>query len=322
MKRSGVSKRMLWCISLGLVICLPPLTASAQDRSLPVKVPGKPGVDLVKFRKLTKANWEEVMRDPGTKNWKDHWFLDGLKATLTNTSTGMELTAGPEFKNDAHHAVLWTRKSFKGDVKIEYEYTRLDSELRCVNILYIQATGSGKGDYKSDILKWVSLRTVPAMRMYFDHMHTYHISYAGVRADPRRGYIRARRYLPETGKGLKGTALSPDYSPGGLFQTGVPHKITVIKRGNDLYMHIKNKTTEKLCHWTNRSLPPISEGRIGLRHMFTRSARYRNFRVSTLKVAERRAPTRRDSHTATAPAGGERSFSPRGNPGTHEAVSR
>jgi len=27
-------------------------------------------------------------------------------------------------------------------------------------------------------------------------------------------------------------------------------------------------------------LPEISEGRIGLRHMFTRSARYANFRVS------------------------------------------
>jgi hypothetical protein len=27
-------------------------------------------------------------------------------------------------------------------------------------------------------------------------------------------------------------------------------------------------------------LPVISEGRIGLRHMFTRSARYANFRVS------------------------------------------
>lgn len=34
----------------------------------------------------------------------------------------MTLTAGPEFKNDAHQIVLWTRDSFEGDVKIEYDY--------------------------------------------------------------------------------------------------------------------------------------------------------------------------------------------------------
>jgi hypothetical protein len=32
---------------------------------------------------------------------------------------------------------------------------------------------------------------------------------------------------------------------------------------------------------TNSDLPAISAGRIGLRHMFTRSARYKNIRIST-----------------------------------------
>ena len=72
--------------------------------------------------------------------------------------------------------VLWTRNSFTGDLRIDYSYTRLDDETRCVNILYIQATGYGEGQYAKDISKWNGLRRVPAMRMYFDHMHTYHIS--------------------------------------------------------------------------------------------------------------------------------------------------
>ena len=76
--------------------------------------------------------------------------------------------------------VLWTEDEFQGDVKIEYEYTRLDNETNCVNILYIQASGSGEAPYHEDITQWYQLAAcrVLAMRMYFDHMHTYHISYA------------------------------------------------------------------------------------------------------------------------------------------------
>ena len=59
----------------------------------------------------------------------------------------MTLTAGPEFKNDAHHMVLWTKDTFQGDLKIEYEYSRIDEATNCVNILYIQATGSGDSPY-------------------------------------------------------------------------------------------------------------------------------------------------------------------------------
>ena len=132
--------------------------------------------------------------------------------------------------------VLWTKQSFEGDLKIEYDYTRIDNETRCVNILYIQATGSGKGPYARDISQWNELRKVPAMATYFNHMHAYHISYAAFpnSGENRVSYIRARRYLPE-GKGLKGTELAPDYDPQGFFAQGVTHHITVIKKDRDLF---------------------------------------------------------------------------------------
>jgi len=116
--------------------------------------------------------------------------------------------------------------------------------------------------------------------MYFNHMHTYHISYAAYPndQDSTEDYIRTRRYMPEA-NGLRGTDLAPDYFRTGLFKTGVPHTITVIKRGQELFMHVRNDEKQMLCHWKNESLPPILEGRIGLRHMFTRSARYRDFRI-------------------------------------------
>ena len=147
------------------------------------------------FDKAEKADWEEVFSDSCTGDWTEQWFLDGQVASVSNSKMGMQLTAGPQFKNDAHHMVLWTQESFEGDVKIEYDFTRLDFETRCVNILYIQATGSGEEPYKKDIAAWNTLREVPAMRMYFDHMNAYHISYAALpnKGDEREQYIRARR---------------------------------------------------------------------------------------------------------------------------------
>ena len=224
------------------------------------------------------TSWVEVSSDVCTRDWKAKWFLDGEVGTVTNSKEGMTLTAGPEFKNDAHHMVLWTKDTFEGDLKIEYEYTRLDEATNCVNILYIQATGSGDSPYAKEITKWSELRKVPAMKTYYNHMNTAHISDA---ANPgtKTAYIRGRRYMPQK-QGLKGTELKPDYSTPNLFATGVKHRITVIKQDRHLCMRVENPDQVAYFHMINPDLPVISEGRIGLRHMFTRSARYANFRVS------------------------------------------
>jgi hypothetical protein len=173
--------------------------------------------------------------------------------------------------------VLWTKESFQGDLRIDYEYTRLDFETRCVNIIYIQATGSGEEPYVKDITEWNALRRVPAMSMYYDHMHTYHISYAAAPGSDKE-YIRARRYMPNK-TGLEGTELTPDYAPKGLFEPGVPHQITIVKKERDLFMRIENADQVYYCHMANPHLPVVTEGRVGLRHMFTRSARYKNIRI-------------------------------------------
>ncbi|MEM0966298.1 MAG: DUF1961 family protein [Verrucomicrobiota bacterium] len=233
------------------------------------------------FEEALDQNWKVVFSDTGTGNWQDSWVLDGEVGTVTNSPEGMILAAGPEFRNDAHHMVLWTKDTFEGDVKIDYLYTRLDDEVRCVNILYIQATGSGAGEFDEDIMKWKELRSVPAMRMYFDHMNLYHISYAAYQSEGEPQYIRARRYMPEK-DGLKGTGLEPDYYPEGLFEKGVPHKITVIKKDRDLLMRVENADQVGYFHMTNPDLPVIEDGHIGLRHMFTRSAQYQDFSVSVL----------------------------------------
>ncbi len=235
---------------------------------------------MPRFQELAKAQWRRVFHDPCTGKWQNAWFLDGLKATVANGRDGMTFTAGPTAGDDSCHAVLWTKESFEGDLKIEYEYTKTDTTNRQVTILYIQATGCGR-ERPKDISKW--RRNIPSMSSYFNRMNLYHISYAAFgqrNDDPKEDYIRARRYMPDAGKGLSGTELKNEYVRTGMFKTGVPYRITVIKKGQTLFMHIQGDGREQLCHFLGDALPPIVEGRIGLRHMYTRGARYRDFRVS------------------------------------------
>lgn len=237
------------------------------------------------FAELVKLDWQPALVDDGTEDWRTNWTLDGEFARITHSEQGMDFRAGPDRDDHAHHAVMWTKQSFDGPVRFDYTYTKTDDQIINVTILYIQATGSGDGEFVKDISQWAELRTEPYMRLYFNHMNTYHISYAAFgtqNEDPFDDYVRARRYLPLAGEGLQGTALTPDYADTNLFKKGVPHDITVIRHGRDLFMRVRNSEQERLFHWHNGDLPDITEGRIGLRHMRTRSARYRNMQISTL----------------------------------------
>jgi len=237
------------------------------------------------FAGIKALDWETVFMDPGTGDWRERWMLDGLEGDVSNGPEGMTLTAGPHPSDNASHMVLWTQESFTGDVRIDYEYTRRDRAEQFVNIIYIQASGSGEGPYDRDISRWNALREVPAMSLYFNHMNLLHISYAAFGPAGEDDYIRARRYMPLAGKGLHGTDLEPDYLDLGLFRTGETFQITIIKKGTQLMMEIRNEERRQLCHWETSAFPAILEGRMGLRHMWTRSATYRNFRVSTLRPA-------------------------------------
>lgn len=236
------------------------------------------------FDRAVEETWQEVFFDSCTGDWNRKWFQDGEIAAVDSYDEGMKIAAGPRAFTDAHHTVLWTKDSFEGDLKIEFDYTRTDFEIRFVNILYIEATGSGIGPYATDITEWNDLRKTPAMKTYFNNMNTYHLSFAafGNNRDDSRQYIRGRRYLPNR-TGLKGTDMVPDYfPPETIFAPGVPHRFVVIKKGREMFVRIENPELTYYCHFTNQELPPVNEGRIGLRHMAARSAVYKNLRVSRL----------------------------------------
>ena len=78
-----------------------------------------PSSEKKEFDKYNALTWKEAFAETGKGKWEERWFLDGKKAAIKKVPQGFDLKAGPKARDDAHHAVLWTKQSFKGDIKIE-----------------------------------------------------------------------------------------------------------------------------------------------------------------------------------------------------------
>jgi hypothetical protein len=250
--------------------------------------PEKAGMDAglqKKFEALRAKNWKQEFSDSGSGDWRQHWFLDGERAAVTNTEAGMVFAAGPAAGDDASHAVLWTRRSFSGDLKVEWDFTRLDTINRYVNIIYIQATGIETSPYSRDIAEWSSLRRAPAMKLYFNYMNLIHISYAAFdnNDDSSDDYVRARRYPTLPGRPFSKTDIAPDNFNTGLFMPGKTCHFTFIKTDRDLFFEVRDEHGKaRLFHWSLGDVEPVAGGRVGIRHMATRCSRYRDIRIATL----------------------------------------
>ncbi|HYW97399.1 MAG TPA: DUF4861 family protein, partial [Bacteroidales bacterium] len=234
-----------------------------------------------------------LFEDSMTGDWSENWFLDGKKATLRNTAKGLFFSAGTVTKRDdpkeyhAHHAVLWTKKEFEGDIKISYEMSRVDSSNYGTTLLYIQAQGIGTPPYLKDITAWNELREIPNMATYFTYMDLLSLSF--------RENLRCRRY-PLRDENLE------QYSGNGYIEPmvdynfekilpGKTYLVEVEKRAASLRLRLVEKESRKLLidhTWDTDNIPEVMEpkqiqkGRIGLRHMSTRQFIYRNFKVESL----------------------------------------
>jgi len=231
------------------------------------------------------SSWQLAFEDAGSGDWQQHWFLEGDKAAVQNGKDGMVFSAGPVPGEQASHAVLWTQQSFSGDIKVEYDYTRLDSmtSVTAVNILYLQATGLGTDASPTDIFQSTQQRAVPWMKSYFLNMNALHISYAA--SGPERSqYVSARRYPAKSLADFElGTQIQPIYDNIDLFEPGKTYHITVIKEGNHLTFNARRGEQTHRFEWDTSAFPPVTAGRIGFRHMWARRSLYQNIRVYTRK---------------------------------------
>ena len=119
-------------------------------------------------------------------------------------------------------------------------------------------------------------------------MKTLHISYAAFGSkESEEDYVRARRYPTRPGLKFNELDIPPDNFSTGFFKPGVKHRFTIIKRGDDLLMKVVTDEQTAVYGWDTSAFDPITEGRIGLRQMWTRCSRYADFKVSTLEDGDR-----------------------------------
>jgi len=229
----------------------------------------------------THSYWERVFSDPGEGEWQENWFVEGKKATVEYDDESLLFRSGPVPMEQASHAVLWTKQNFEGDIRIEYDYTRVDSmtEAPSVNILYIQTTGLGTDESPTDIYFSTEQREVPWMKSYFLNMNALHISYATT-GPKRADYVAARRYpAKDQGSFMNGTMIQPIYEDVHLFEPGETYHITATKEGNRLTFTAERDGKTNRFEWDTSAFPPVTEGRVGFRHMWARSSRYENIKV-------------------------------------------
>ncbi len=196
---------------------------------------------------------------------------------------GFVFSAGPSPLDHAGHAVLWSKDSFSGDLRVEYDYTRLDSmfDETSVNILYLQASGLGTADSPTDIRQSTTSRRVPLMRSYFLNMNLLHVSYSTT-GPQLADYVSARQYPAASVDTFnESTLLPPIYEDVGLFAPGDTYHITVIKQSDQLEFVAERDGIRWSFQWSLAGEKELSSGRVGFRHMWARSSKYENILIFT-----------------------------------------
>ncbi|WP_162418500.1 pectate lyase family protein [Cyclobacterium roseum] len=235
-----------------------------------------------------EAEPQILFEDPMTGDWQENWFLDGKHASLRNSADGLFFAGGTVTKNDdsleyhAHHAVLWTKKEFEGDINISYEMRRIDDSDYGTTLLYIQAQGIGIPPYLEDISTWNHLREIPDMGIYFTYMDLLSLSF--------RENLRSKRYpwRDEHLNWYPGRGLIEPMVDYGKILPGKTYLVQVEKRAASLRLRLVEKESGHcmIDHtWNTDAIAAgieprqIQKGRIGLRHMATRQFVYRDFKV-------------------------------------------
>ncbi len=243
-------------------------------------------------QEITTTDSEILLNDSMLSDWQENWFLDGEKATLEHRPEGLYFAGGTVTKEQdpeeyhAHHALLWTKQEFEGDIRISYNWTQVDTSDYGAVLLYVQAQGIGVEPYAEDISKWSELRKISAMEKYFTNMNLISLSI--------RENVRCKRYpwFDREGNMFQaGGLIDPMVEYDGEVITGRTYQIVVEKRNPMVSMTMTDTVTGKaiINHtWDTSKVDErvepklVTKGRIGLRQMSTKQTIYKDFKVERL----------------------------------------
>ena len=225
-------------------------------------------LSIFKVNKVNAA-WQEQLFIPGTKgNIEKDWIKDGVNGKATYTNEGM-LFDTANGTGDAYSSILWTKQVFKGDVRLEYKFKRLNTNINngksMVSMVLLYGHGIG-GQYPDDISTW---KRPVSGQGFHKTMNHHSISYA-------TSYKRIRTRI-NTGRNL----VKPEYTHVPYFKPGVWHKIIVTKKGLKLSMEVENLDSKQKDVYSWDLPRTYNHGRVGFRQMYMYKNLYKDIKISS-----------------------------------------
>jgi hypothetical protein len=207
------------------------------------------------------------------------YFKDGTSATISYTADGLDINA--PVNNGT--TVVWTKTSFTGDIKVEFDYKRLDIPRVGVNeasLLVLNGWGLSTRCRVDRLIHPLDIRTWARPVATYD-FYKYCMANQTVNFD-NLDLGTAPRLTVRQNPGYHdvGTVIPP------VLQTGTLYHVTVTRTGNTLRAVIKQGATT-IASPTATLNPSLAGsqvskfGYVGFRQMSGRHAAYRNIKIST-----------------------------------------
>lgn len=232
--------------------------------------------------RTARPNWRLAFSDNGTGRWSDDWVLFGNpeRISVTNGPDGMTFRAGDGTDANADHAILWSKRSFSGDLRVEWDYTVLDRYSSTIppngycSALMLYSSGAGTFGLPTELLAWPQqARQADTSGRYFhERTRGLQLNYAFV-GDPRGNRFRIRAN--------PGYLLGTESDETDFFRPGASYHVAVEKTGAVVGVKVAELSSgrEFSTTFADPLLQNYSSGRIGLRNMNRRESRYAKVRV-------------------------------------------
>ena len=255
------------------------LSDKISDKKFISKKVGKYKSSLDKFMGVTNLGILNVENKKGkllyenpldSKKCLDGWVIEGpAKYSFKDGWLEMESNQ-PEENHITGHIVFWCPKDFSEDFIAEWEVQILSKYGLC--IVFFDAHGdNGKDIFDPSLAKRNGI-----FKQYTDgDINSYHISYQAATPLGVRSMANMRKN--------KGFYLVANGPTGIKFGDKNIHKITLIKVGGHIQLAVDGR---KIIDFNDdgKTYGPIwKSGKIGLRQMKWTKAKYRNFKVYSIK---------------------------------------
>lgn len=205
------------------------------------------------------------------------YFKDGTTARMSYTARGLDVVSPA----GTGQTVVWTKTAFDGDIKVEFDYTRLDTPVagrNIASIVVLDGWGLTTRCRVDSLVHPVDIKTWSRPVANYDYykfcMTDQTVSYDNLDlgTNPRMTIRQNPGYFD------RGTIVPP------ALRTGVTYHLIVTRTGNTVLAIAKQGavTVASVTGVLDPARSKVSKhGYVGFRQMASRHAAYRNIKIST-----------------------------------------